>query len=90
MRPPVNHQRGGGGGFGLFTLSLVAASFFFLGHWLDLASAGGGGGRPAAAHQKPTGTLYDTTVSKSAALQDGAESAPRPISGEESRGGSEL
>jgi len=44
VRPPANQQPGGGGGFGLLTLSPVAPSFFFLGHWLDLASGGGGGG----------------------------------------------
>ena len=46
-RPPPSHQRGGSG-FGWGTLAFVAVLFFFLGHWLDFASAvggrGGGGG----------------------------------------------
>lgn len=66
----------------MVTLSLVAASFFFLGHWLDLASAGGGG-RIQAAQEKPT--PYDA-VSKAVPL----ETVPRPLTGEEAGGGSEL
>lgn len=42
VRPPSSHQRGGTG-FGWCTLAFVAVLFFFLGHWLDFASAGGGG-----------------------------------------------
>lgn len=37
------------------TLSLVAASFFFLGHWLDLAS--GGAQTPVA---QPSAPPFDT------------------------------
>lgn len=42
-RPPPSHQRGGNG-FGWGTLAFVAILFFFLGHWLDFASAGSGSG----------------------------------------------
>lgn len=108
VRPPVNpqHQRGGSGGFGLVTLSLVAASFFFLGHWLDLAS--GGAQSPAAAaaaatqqhqHQRQQTAASFETVSKPAIPLDAAtttaaaKAVPRPISGasgEAGAGGTEL
>eukprot|EP00903_Cladosiphon_okamuranus_P005944 g5873.t1 len=108
VRPPAKqqHRRDEGGGFGLVTLSLVAAFFFLLGHWLDLAS-GGGAQNPttaataaaaAAATQQHQSAAQSDTVSKPAIPLDAAaatatvaEAGPGPISGEAGAGaGAEL
>lgn len=55
VRPPPSHQRGGNG-FGWGTLAFVAVLFFFLGHWLDFASAGTGGGSGSSGARSVGGT----------------------------------
>ncbi|CAM9608553.1 unnamed protein product [Scytosiphon promiscuus] len=81
VRPPANQKKGGEGGFGWVTLSLVASIFFFLGHWLDLASTSGGVSKglgatlPAAVTKQTSAPPSESVMSRTAAAAKTAAAA---------------